>query len=994
MRAATADELTLLRTPGQMVELHLLTITPAVIFTARINQSFDTTDSVVQLIYDGGSGTLADVLTGMTMYIGSTPGGYDKGMVRIRKTPTATRFYIGLTSDIVFEDNDYLTVVDAFDLWQRDPTVTASTTYIDTDVPYSTQHTLREPVVGMGPMVEVLEYSGAPVTSARAAEALTCLGVTVTAYAWSAPGASAISDMDTATPAITYDTPGTYRVSCTFTAETVSFTEFRWCVVVDAANPPTSKFILSKCSGELDSGYWTSEVIMYANADLSTIRDRALAVVYAKDWYGSIRQSIGPVAGFENIILEGWIAGESISRKWRDNSVSFRIDGPGAWLDKKSIPATILNNTPGAPTAWDRMTNLTVDKALWHLLHFRTTATRIMDIHLTGDTRFAPAMEGPAGTIWQQLQAMSEKIKASPACNRYGQLYVEIDTQMLALADRSTIPVVQTLTPADWQEGVDYDRITESPTSMVELSGYMYDGITITELKSRAPGNSYGRSGTPDSEDDLLFSSQTQANFLSGAIYAKNNNEFPYIPVKFAGNHRLWDICPRSLALDVIDAADTMRGISITQNLIPRSVSFSFEDETTSLVTEVDFEAETTPRSGVTVIVEKEADNTGDMSDIDTDFADLPSVDLPTTDLPDWMADSGDLPGLVCRITDGYEGNGPFQLYVGNSAIVSGFYTSGLLASWVRKASATHQTYALLDAYFEVADSTSGPWAPQTDDTIPCEIVPNNGLLADLPAEYISYSWDLRPSQNGGHGILRATFSPPSGFNASYYYIKVSTSGRFSEDSLLIDTSHYIKNFTGDMSLSQFLLFGRVGVLWPSWLSGSAYGYRDAIFKVTFLKAMVGQLRLTEELQEYYSGTGDEYSAHRVHPMNDPSGITPISPDTTYSPYLATSDYVGGTGEVSFSAVNNPITRTSGYWTVSIPGASPTSPVEAYFLVRENDSGIGSGCNQHNGIRWELKNLIYRPAGTSGEADETVFGTAARRVQVISFNVYNVCAKE
>lgn len=123
--------------------------------------------------------------------------------------------------------------------------------------------------------------------------------------------------------------------------------------------------------------------------------------------------------------------------------------------------------------------------------------------------------------------------------------------------------------------------------------------------------------------------------------------------------------------------------------------------------------------------------------------------------------------------------------------------------------------------------------------------------------------------------------------------------------------------------------------------------------------------------------------------------MTPISPDTTYSPYLPNSgSYVGDTGEVTFSSSNNPAARVNAYWSVNVPSASPASPVESYFMVREDDGGIGSGCNGYNGIRWEMKGMIYRPAGTSGAADETVFGTAARKVSINTMNVYNVCARE
>ena len=119
-RAVTAGELISLRSPGQSSKRFIAIQTPNVIYSARINQTFSSLDSVAELIYDGGSGTLADVLEGMTLYIGISPGAKDKGIVRIRKVPTATVFYIAETSDVQFAENDYLTVVNLMPPYPRD----------------------------------------------------------------------------------------------------------------------------------------------------------------------------------------------------------------------------------------------------------------------------------------------------------------------------------------------------------------------------------------------------------------------------------------------------------------------------------------------------------------------------------------------------------------------------------------------------------------------------------------------------------------------------------------------------------------------------------------------------------------------------------------------------------------------------------------------------------------------------------------------------------
>ena len=84
-------------------------------------------DPVVQLTVDNG-GPNATLLDGMTVLVGTSPGAWDKGMVRLRidqnVTPATVALTIAPISEIDFEDNDYITVLDEFRLWVRYPRVT------------------------------------------------------------------------------------------------------------------------------------------------------------------------------------------------------------------------------------------------------------------------------------------------------------------------------------------------------------------------------------------------------------------------------------------------------------------------------------------------------------------------------------------------------------------------------------------------------------------------------------------------------------------------------------------------------------------------------------------------------------------------------------------------------------------------------------------------------------------------------------------------------
>jgi hypothetical protein len=603
-RAITTEELALLRTEGQWSELFMAIHKPAVVYSARINQVFTTWDGVAELTYDGGSGTLANVLPGMTVYVGSNAGAYDKGMIRVRKAPTATVLYIGETSDIAYQDNDYLTVVDEFGLWAKHPTLDDDgVVYMDYDVAYTDQHKSPDPVPVLGPSAAVLWLTGANVVFYPDASASWVLGGSISAYAWSAPGASATAGMSTATPTITYNAAGQYRVSCTVTASNgKTTTGYRWAFVFDAAHPPVNAFQLKSCSGYADDGGWKFTVEMYDQAALADVRDRALVVLFARDHFGADTQSLGPVSGYENLIATGWIDGENITDDPDQSTVEFTVQGPHNWLGKLPNFAIGLTNSSVDPTTWGQIKNLSVDKALWHALHWHSTATTMLDIALSGDLRLAPSTESTAGVMWDQLKSVAGMILAAPICDRFGRLGIEIDGQYLATGDRSSIPVVMSPNKSDWHDQITIERRTTCETSMVDISGVSYNGTTTTQILSRAAGKIYKACGHNKTVDKLLFSDQAEANLMAGAIHSRSNCVYPMITIPLAANNRMLDICPRQFIDFTLDPADTPRGVTLTGvHLIPRTVSYSQDVKTGALTAEIDFELETFPGLAIAV---------------------------------------------------------------------------------------------------------------------------------------------------------------------------------------------------------------------------------------------------------------------------------------------------------------------------------------------------------------------------------------------------------
>jgi hypothetical protein len=712
-RAITADELTLLRTAGQFSELFLAVHKPATVYSARVNQTFTTTDGIAEITYDGGSGILANVLPGMTLYVGTAAGAYDKGMVRIRKAPTGTKFYIGETSEIFWVDNDYLTVVDEFGLWAKHLTISNDVVYMDYDIAYSDQHASPDPVPVLGPQ-EVVWLTGATVNVTFDGSASWVLAGAIAGYAWSAPGASATAGTDTATPTITYDAPGTYRVACTVTAANgKTATGYRYVFVFSAAAMPVTAFNLDTCRGEWENGGWEYGVTMVDQAGLIDVRDRAMVVLFAKDTYGATQQSMGPISGRENVIAVGWIEGESIRRDAELGTVQFTVRGPSWWMGKLPGFPIGVKNVVGAPVKWIEFQNLTVDKGLWHFLHWRSTATAVMDVTLSGDTRLAPTVEAPIGGLWAQLDtAAFLSILAKPVCDRYGRLFIEVDSQFVPSADRGTIPVAQELYSNDWQGAVEIERRIVPEVSLLELSGIAYDGTDAKPLFSRANGKVFKHHGRIEARDRLLLVDQDQANTIAGLLMGNMNNRFPRLSFALASNHRMLDIAPRQYCQVDFAAEDTLRGfVCSNQKLVPRAVEFKHDPKTGTLLTEVDFEGETTADLSVTVTRPQTPDiNIPDGPGIVVpDWPIIPVIKPKIYPPPPVIPTDPDAPGTPCRDGTDTSENGPWNLWVSgtlNSVSPSSHFIPYHV--YARPGSSPNPTRYVIDAAFQKL--VSGSW--------------------------------------------------------------------------------------------------------------------------------------------------------------------------------------------------------------------------------------------------------------------------------------------
>ena len=123
----TSAELTLLRSHPQETQLWMSIYQPITILSVQLNNATGTPGDRV-IPYDNiFEGWYTSVESGMTMYVGTTPGAKDVGRVRVRSATDST-ITVAENSDINWRDDLFLSVVRFWEIDAVYPRITATGT--------------------------------------------------------------------------------------------------------------------------------------------------------------------------------------------------------------------------------------------------------------------------------------------------------------------------------------------------------------------------------------------------------------------------------------------------------------------------------------------------------------------------------------------------------------------------------------------------------------------------------------------------------------------------------------------------------------------------------------------------------------------------------------------------------------------------------------------------------------------------------------------------
>lgn len=619
----------ILNADKQAVQLYVAGLEPRpTVFACQVNQTFSTHDMVAQFTYDNAVGTYTNIIPGMTIHVGTAPGAHDVGIARVRKAPTSSIIYVGETSEVDWQNDLYITIIDEILPWQRHVRIVEKAPFMDYDIAYTDQHVACNPVAIMGPdgVLDVSEY---PVeVKFPGAEDSWVFGSTISGWAWSS-NAGTWDDETTNDPTLTiseYPANGLVRVRLVLTAaNSKQSTAYRYFHVYDEEHPPMPLMRMTTSEASDNGGGWSFTLEADVPDEIfEAPNPHCRVIVFARDYYDGVRQSVGPLNTRENIVGCGYLTDYDHSYGAGRGTLKMIVQGLHYFLDRMSGFPPGVETAKHTPLAWTTIPALTVDKAVWHLLYWRSNICVISDVRLTGDGRYASKFESPSQSLWQQIETIATRaIFARARVNRFGQFYLEVDAQLVPEGDRP-VGTVMTVNKEVFKDSLSISQRNTPRTAMLYMSGVSVnafgDGSAHFVL---ANGHVYKRLGGIATSEKLLLQNQAQARVLGGLLAAAQNNKYSNVQFQLAQNNRFLDIAPYAYVRLICTPEENVAGLDLDVRVLVRSVEYEWNESTATLFTSVIGETEIFP----------ELTTDGDVPDV-PEMPDLTVPPPPTIPIP------------------------------------------------------------------------------------------------------------------------------------------------------------------------------------------------------------------------------------------------------------------------------------------------------------------------------------------------------------------------
>jgi len=617
-----------LQTRPHNTKLWLSIYQPKTVFAGQINKTSAAKGDRV-LTYDNPSGDYTKIKDGMTMFVGLTANSADKGKIRTRSSTSGT-ITVAENSHISWADNDYITVVDFFEINAvypriiQDPSDDESTLwYKDYDIVYTNQNSVLGSFVCMGShFAGFLDDAGDCWIYFTSSGTSSLVGGTLS-YFWDFSSGTPTSSSGTVS-----DTPGwvNYKIPGHYTTELVVSgsvggvdKSYRHISIYDrpekGGNNPILNWELSDLSGDRESGGYTATIRILQNVPQTYVRDGALVVIFADDWYNYEKVSIGgnqPTR--ENIVFSGYILNGSIRYNYQYSAIEFEVGSPTIVMQQSECfsvsitdcagnPQTYYNSHQSEfPSPWTLVEDLGVQRGIYHYLKWHSTVNKCCDIRYYTDDRAIYAQDFDRASLYDAVNSLiSGALLGRCVSDRQGTIWFE--REIYVVPDSYSTGTSYYLTKRDWMDEPAIEERQTDEISYIEIGGVAYTQSVedSTPLLAAFPGTAPGYRGGVERIQGLALLDQNELNTIGGYLYKYRNVRYPDISLKLSGNYRNADIAPQEKWHMLVNSTDTVRldGIDIISFI--KGVSFAYDPQDEILLTSVSLAELSTALTGDTL---------------------------------------------------------------------------------------------------------------------------------------------------------------------------------------------------------------------------------------------------------------------------------------------------------------------------------------------------------------------------------------------------------
>lgn len=610
------------------LKFFLITIKQVTVFSGLVNGT--PTDPFNSITWDGGAtgsassiGTSGAPVEGNTIFFGTTAGGRERGLVRLRSwTPsdgsgTAGTMITAENDDISpnIANDDFITVKLFWQLWDKVPRQDASNPsnilfFEDFDIGYNNQTVDWLPMAVPGPPgAEFLEAGQAQISFIGDRSFALAPGATLSTFLWTAHGSNegtSSSQGTEASPVVfTYPNAGQHLVSLEVTdSNGITHKNYTWAIVIDPADPTAvayTKFDAISDSFDAKQGGGSCNFTVHGVADVSQFPTETLVLHIAR---GDQTTPTATWPNRENILYSGYITGNGIRQDPISNTTSFRTVSIDGLMKKLSIYMVRLENNSN-PQNWTQAKNLTVDRVLSYLAHWRSTLslmTSIMPLEYTAELK---SQDFNKANLFGMFKSLMGDAWGLPISDHQSVLHLIRDFNLMTTTERAAVTTRKTLHKGIWVAAIDIAERGEyeQPVRKVKWNGVVYsgEGGAAIPLFSEAPGDVMDSWGNEQARSGLILTTQDDLNIRTGFAYSRANQRYPGVQIRFL-NDGSFTIAPQEIFPANVEAGDNNRGLVWTPDLIPRSIRRTYNHVGGFIDYQVTFEPSVTGPGGITVV--------------------------------------------------------------------------------------------------------------------------------------------------------------------------------------------------------------------------------------------------------------------------------------------------------------------------------------------------------------------------------------------------------